>query len=353
MKKNKFLRAAAVFLALTFASMPVSLSSAKYYSDDIEAHADEIRVFHLLPKIEHSNTALSAQAMTSYPNVPKGYWAFYLRGESGETRNRSGLGAGTSKNGGQPGVLRGIFYLPSNSNFVVGKTRGGTRNDGTLNYGGHGGGAEFILWGVSVPGTITNAPVPSGDVTNIVAIAGGGGGNCQDNGHGGHAGASSATANSTTMQGHQNGPGYWPGCAGYNTASPAFGPNRNGASGGGGGAPDSPDYSSTDSGWGGEYNTSNYGTGGSWFQTGSGGNAQNSSYVCGGGGGGLWGGGGGGREGSGGGGNSFSNATSAVPTAKYANPTSYYQHAVNYFIDSIPSGDLKAVLVWLGPVMET
>jgi len=327
MKKNPFLRVAVVLLAITMASMPVSLTNAKYVSADVEP-VNEIRVFQLLPAINNTNSGENTS--TEYSNCPAGYWAFFVKGRTGSA------GSSTNHNGGAPGLVRGIYHKTNNGAFYVGETWGG----GGRGNGGVGRPGKFIT---TAKASGSNFPAKDG-LASIVAVAGSGGG-ASPNSHGGHAGASSATG-AVAMQGHQNGPGSWPGHSGY-ASSGGIQTSNNGTSGGGGAL--------TIGGTGGVH--SGNGVTGTWFD---GGDAASGGTLVnvGGGGGGLYGGGGGGRgsnSGSGGGGSSYSGAACAVPTTKHPNPTTYFQHAVNYFIDLGGGGtgtESQAILVWLGPELE-
>lgn len=345
MKKNIIWRAAVVLLALTMATLPLTATNAKY-SSYLPAHAGEIKVFHLLPSIERADTASSAQKFDPY-SARKGYWAYFLKGENG-AKSSNGSGAG-----GAPGIVMGVYNLSADAYFLVGKTRGGAGQG----QGGNGGGAEFIIQSTANTASHTNNPAPSG--TTVIAVAGGGGGTGSNgsNNKGGHAGASIGSTGSVTMPGPQNGSGSWGGAQGGNTGG-VISTSNNSQNGGGG---DGSTYGRKGVASG----TYSDGTDGNWFQTGSGGNGGGSIAYSGGGGGGIYGGGGGATHssnaGSGGGGGSYS-AGGALPNTttsatgytmtKYGNPTSYYQHAFNYFVDRVnaqTATQLVAVLVWLGP----
>lgn len=339
MKKNILLRAALLLLALTMATLPVASSVAKYTSLGI-ASANEFHMFHLMPAVTGSRgTATSYSAALAPEKIfkntgdqelgIKGYWAFYLKGQKGAT-------SGNNWTGGPAGVAQGIFYSADSVYYALGKTRGGNRSG----VGGDGGSALYLLY------NSTTVPTESSH-GQLIGIAGGGGGAGNDN-YGGKAGI-------------QNGPGAnsgWSGY-GYNSTVSVEGP----AGGNGGTSPDGKKAPLNQGGGGtgtegGIRGGLNGGSNGNFFQTGTGGDSQNSGNVAGGGAG-YYGGGGGGDggqastnyDGAGGGGSSYVKADCwAVPTAKFTNPKTYYEHAVNYFLDQIASvGELNCVLVWLGP----
>jgi len=237
----------------------------------------------------------------SVADAPAGLWAFYVQGNTG------------GGNGGAPGKIWGIYASDGTNGFTVGTAPGGIKQGS-----GSAGGAGTILVNGST----------------LIAVAGGGGGQGPA-GRGGDAGwaAGYNGGNGTALFGTGN--------AGGNNANQQ---GRNGSSGGGG--------TGATGGQGGDYGCPASGGGGqdgSYLQGGAGGSIS-PGYNTGGGGGGYFGGGGGGpasTSGAGGGGSSMTLANSGVPSA-YANPNTYYEHAVNYFWSEVQQTDGAVLLVYLG-----
>jgi len=346
-KRNFVWRAALLLMTLAVTTSALSLSRAKYIDKDQEFEG-EFEVWSII----------SFKGDGTKESLPKGKWAFYARGGNGQS-------AGTS-NGGLGAAVKGIYTKANNGTFTIGTIPGGAKAGN--NTGGNGGHGTYILDDITSPPTgvgngstvaLTAAQLAS--LKGIVAVAGGGGGagRNSNNFHGGNAGGGGATQNGpwSTTSGIQSGSqGTWDGTAG--TPSSA----KNHSSGGGG--------DGRQGNWweGGRRGTDDLGGGGGsdggWFYAAPG--SSNTSYATGGGGGGIFGGGGGagqlrltaGGGGSGGGGASYiaktndpttttGTATTTVPTTKFNPPTTYYEYAVNYFIDN--EGKTDSLLVWLGP----
>lgn len=345
MKRGGLWRIAAMLLVLALVTSPASLSKAKYVSEDISS-SNEIKVYHLLSGVTITGTG------TYY--FPPGKVAFYCRGQAGTKGADSNQWGHDMKGGagGAPGIIKGVLTDFPGGYFTVGECNAGSGRD----TGRGGGKGKWIVLNRAAPSTTAK------DVSGLVAVAGGGGGGTGayagmfqwlHGNDGGNAGAYDGSVNggSGGNAGVYRG---WSGAAYGGGGTALLGPYRQTGdlvvNGGGGG-----DISAgTDSGGGYGGTLDNSGVGGSWF---GGGNGNQNSGGSGGGGGGLYGGGGGGRhggnrsDGSGGGGSSYVTSSSAVP-GSYANPTSYYECAVNYFnklVSDKGSTDLAAVIVWLGP----
>jgi len=333
MKKNTYMRAAMVLLALTLASTSVLFTNAKYLTED--SFSNQFTVYSL-----YSITSVGTH------QAPAGNWAFYVRGQTGAATQE------TYSNSGLPGVLWGIYYKTTDGQFTIGSKGGGSRRGS----GGSGGACMYIF-----KDNTTTIP-DKGVIVDIVAVAGGGGGRGrqQTNGNwnGGHAGG----------YGGINGPyggspagwsqaGFDGGYQGrHNGTSFLQSTSHNSMSGGGGGAGLSTVAPITAIGGNGGNNTESGTDRGDWFHGGN--QSGSTAYDVGGGGCGIWGGGSGtwatiisSYSGGGGGGSSYTAATAAVPD-RFANPQTYYHHAVNYFndlVDGSNDADLTAILVWLGP----
>ena len=352
MKINIVWRTALVLLALTLAATSLTLTNAKYITKDTAS--DTYVVFQI---VAHTQ---------SCSNLPAGKWAFYCKGDNGQTvGNRAGgLGA----------VTKGIYTIAAGESFTMGTITGGAkRGDGN---GGDGGAGRYILHNLS---TYPTGYGNNGDANNaqkqaslvgIVAVAGGGGGGGGDHAHnyGGNAGGYSGP---TTGAGGGTLDGPWSsetGIAGAWTAgscnatgfawlthSAAAGTQTSNKHNAGGGGGDGRQWNWWNAGRAGT-NDTNGGAGedGGWFYAGRGRNGG--SYSTGGGGGGILGGGGGGERlmavaggaGGGGGGASYvcsdtskCSATSAAPTNDYA------KAAMAYF--NAEAGKTNFLVVWLGP----
>ena len=346
MKKNIFMRTALILLSLTLATTSFALTNAKYYTPNV-ASAAEIRVYHLLPAI------VAGSGTTGQYDVPAGKWAFYVRGGTGS--------ANSGETGGKPGIIRGIYEKTAAGYFYISQI---AAPDNTNISDRVGGAAKCIFNDCT---TVANPNGTNGNPANsvktatetqvaslqsqIVAVAGGGGGGSSGHKNGGDAGfateqngpydSAPSSGSGTPIQGGMNG--------NNNNRTTAM----NGQSGGGGGG------NSTSWWYGGTSNANDQSHNGGWLKGGMAGTYSNGlAPNVGGGGAGIFGGGGGyghatQSNGAGGGGASYTGAIAAVPVSKYGNPTTYYEYAVNYFIDSTPpnanTGDRVVVLVWLGP----
>ena len=351
-KNNITWRVAALLLALTMATSPLSLTSAKYvyYS---EASDTTFGVYHLLPAFTHTSTAWGSagnEISVKYDNAPAGEWAFFCRGQHGRDQQVTG----------KPGVFLGIYRKAADGYFTIGTMTGGSRGG---NNGGSGGIAAYIFDDRARPAS------NPGNTAGFVAVAGGGGGRGGDNDfRGGDAGGQNGTAGGWNyVNGVPNpSPGYptWSetgfigGFAGNNnnTSTQSQTTSTQGNSGGGGGAGVTGDRARP-----GSHAGSNGGQAG-WFQGGGG----TGAYSAGGGGAGVWGGGGGASSGvtgrAGGGGSSYSAAIASVPPA-VTNPATYREYALRYFWSLVGTkhtaagridnnnytGDGTIILVWLGP----
>ena len=380
MKKNVIWRAAFIMLSLTLATSSLSLTSAKYITDfNATNGTSEFGVYHLLPAHNPDpetgwGSKNTDRSVYKLDNAPKGYWAFFAQGTHGRDMAEAG----------RPGSFIGIYYKATAGYFTAGTRTGGVRV-GTSS-SGSGGACAFIFDNIARP---TSNP---GNTTGWVVVAGGGGGRGNSASfRGGDAGGQTGKRNAAfrRINGRlidfpglqvQGAPDYpnWSDVGflgGYratqNDSSTTHQQDQTtdatGTSGGGGGA-GLTNYGTNVRGKGGGKGSTNA-TDGGFFSGGDGSNGGSlipNTYNSGGGGNGVWGGGGGGsgtNSGGGGGGSSYTGAIAAVPP-EYTNPSTYFQHAVNYFwslVPAVPSsngacpqtGDGTIILVWLGPVLET
>jgi len=308
MRKNIIWRAALVLMALTLATTSLTLSSAKYFTDynnNAGWSTAEFGVYQML----------SYTGSTSV-TVPKGKWAFYVQGYTGSR------GSGNySANHRRPGKIWGIYTLASDNTFTAANAPAGSVDEGS---GGKGGDGRYIYFGSTAP--------TSGAQTMLVAVAGGGGGS----------GATGGGGDAGWADGHNGGAGWQGGRRGNDNSNN----NSNSGRDGGGGA--------QSGGAGGTWAcpaANGSGSSGGFLQGGRTNSASGGTYNRGSGGGGWYGGGAGGpggTSGAGGGGSSMSNATSGIPDS-YANPSNYYEYAVNYFWSLNTETDGAVLLVWLGP----
>ncbi|MCL1887559.1 MAG: hypothetical protein FWF96_01645 [Kiritimatiellaeota bacterium] len=296
-KKNIIWRAACILMALTLATTSVTLTRAKYVSNDV-ASGTNFQVYRLLPAIVHTSfhrTTFNAN-LTTYYNCPAGKWAFFIIGGyglgNGGSSGNSEANTSSLEGRRKPGILCGIYTKASTGTFTIGNIPYGARNGGS---GGNGGCGKYILDTItSRPDNVaTNDTTKKASLANIVTVAGGGGGRSGSN-NGGYAGGyqgvngpPTATVQNINSPYGQPETGIIDGWRGEDaaaqTTSRGSGNPGDAMAGGGSGSR----WEWWKGGDGGNGGGGSDGSNGGWFQGGLGG--SRSGYNCAGGGGGVFG----------------------------------------------------------------